>query len=86
MHGTKIKKKKKTLYILNGFHRFCPGMQWEVWYRYFLICIINLFVSELTNCVGYIAYDGMTIVKVLEAAYFKGSISTFASEDWRKSW
>lgn len=42
---------------------------------------LNLFVSELTNCMGYTAYDGMTIVKVLEAAYFKGSISTFASED-----
>jgi hypothetical protein len=42
---------------------------------------LNLFVSELTNCVGYIAYDGMMIVKVMEAANFKGSISTFASED-----
>ena len=47
-------------------------MQWEVWYSYFLICIIYLFVSELTNCVGYTAYDGMTIVKVREVAYFKG--------------
>jgi len=38
-----------------------------------------LFVSELTNCVGYTAYDGTTIVKVRVAAYFKGGIST--SED-----
>jgi hypothetical protein len=47
--------------IHNDFHRFCLGMQWEAWYRYFLICIIYLFVSELTNCVGYTAYDGMTL-------------------------
>jgi hypothetical protein len=42
---------------------------------------LNLFVSELTNCVGYIAYDGVTFVMVLEAAHFKGSISTTSSED-----
>jgi hypothetical protein len=35
--------------------------------------------------VGYIANDGMMTVKVLDAAYFKGSIYAFASEDLRKS-
>ena len=42
----------------------------KIWYRHFLICIIYLFLSEL-DYVGYTAYDGMTIVKVLDVAYFK---------------